>query len=157
MASVGEKKFAYTKKGMAKAKAYAEKIGATFLPLGFDVPKASEPFIAWMKSQREKVGSYDEIWIAAGSGMTARCIAVAFPEAAVHAVAVSAMLSGERGKPDPDSKFPANMFFHRHPLEFEQMTAASAPFPSCGNYDRKAWEVCRKRKKGRALFWNVAA
>lgn len=36
-----------------------------------------------------------------------------------------------------------------------RVSLALPPFPSCPNYDRKAWSIARERRQGRALFWNV--
>jgi hypothetical protein len=44
---------------------------------------------------------------------------------------------------------------HRCAYRFEQATRSHAPFPSCANYDRKAWELASALAKNRALFWNV--
>jgi hypothetical protein len=41
-------------------------------------------------------------------------------------------------------------------MPFEREFNASAPFPSCPNYDRKAWARCAAESKGPTLFWNVA-
>lgn len=135
----------------AKARAYAASAGALFLPLGFDVPAAEGPFVAAMEGVRRRVGDPDEVWCCVGSGMLARCLGRAFPHSAVHGVAV-----GLASRHDAQS-FPANVILHPAGYRFEQASKAGAPFPSCPNYDRKAWEVCRARARGRVLFWNVAA
>ena len=136
----------YMSNVQAKARAYAEAAGALFLPLGFDLPAAEDPFV---EAMHEVDGGFDEVWCAAGSGMLARCLARAFPEAAVHAVTVG--LASRHSA----QEFGPNVILHACPLAFEQETKASAPFPSCPNYDRKAWEQCQREAKGKALFWNV--
>lgn len=133
----------------AKARAYASAAGALFLPLGFDVAAAEQPFVAAMASVRLQLGGADEVWCCAGSGMLARCLAKAFPASAVHAVAVG--LASRHEAQD----FGPNVIMHACPYKFEQETKASAPFPSCPNYDRKAWEACVREARGRVLFWNV--
>lgn len=134
----------------AKARAYAASAGALFLPLGFDVPAAEEPFVAAMEAVRRRVGDPDEVWCAAGSGMLARCLGRAFPASAVHAVAVGLASRHEA------QAFGPNIRLHPAAYRFEQETQAACPFPSCRHYDRKAWELCLSERRGRALFWNVA-
>jgi len=43
------------------------------------------------------------------------------------------------------------------PEKFEDAAKDPPPFPSCLNYDAKAWRFVRQRAKPGALFWNVAA
>lgn len=134
----------------ARAKTYAAKTGALFLPLGFDVPAAEEPFIEAMRGVRARLGgSPNEVWCAAGSGMLARCLSRAFPDSAIHAVAVG-LASRHEAQP-----FGPNVIMHASGYKFEQASNAAAPFPCCPNYDRKAWRLCAMRAKGKALFWNV--
>jgi hypothetical protein len=133
----------------ARAREYANGVGALFLPLGFDLPAAEDPFVEVMRGVRAEHGGFDQVWCAAGSGMLARCLSKAFPEAAVHAVAVG--LASRHSA----QQFGPSVTMHAYELEFEQETKASAPFPSCPNYDRKAWEHCRREAQGKVLFWNV--
>jgi hypothetical protein len=133
----------------AKARAYAQSAGALFLPLGFDVPAAEDPFVEFMGRVRQQLGGADEVWCAAGSGMLTRCLSRAFPDSAVHAVTVG--LASRHGA----QEFGANVTLHRCGYRFEQPTRAAAPFPSCPNYDRKAWEICVRESRGRVLFYNV--
>ena len=136
----------------AKARAYAAQAGALFLPLGFDVPAAEDPFVAVMRRVRRRLGGDpDEVWCCAGSGMLARCLSRAFPDSVIHAVAVGLASRHEA------QEFGRNVVMHKCAYKFEQKTNALAPFPSCGHYDRKAWEVMeRERGRGKSvLFWNV--
>jgi hypothetical protein len=134
----------------AKARAYAEAAGALFLPLGFDVPAAENPFLEAIRAVRKRLGGDpDEVWCAMGSGMLARCLAKGFPSSAVHGVVVGLASRNEAQAYGP------NVVLHKSRYRFEQETKGSAPFPSCGNYDRKAWEICVREGKGNVLFWNV--
>lgn len=133
----------------AKARTYAERAGARFLPLGFDVPEAEDPFVEFMRSVKKQIRGADEVWCAAGSGMLARCLSRAFPDSEIHAVAVGLASRHEA------QAFGKNVTMHECGYAFERETAFASPFPSCGNYDRKAWEICVQQAKGRALFWNV--
>ena len=133
----------------AKARAYAAKNGAFFLPLGFDLPAATEPFLEAIAKVRRHLGDPPEVWCATGSGMLARCLGLAFPSSQIQAVAV-----GLKSRHDKQ-QFPANVRLREHPLDFARPTKASAPFPSCPNYDRKAWEICARTALPGAIFWNV--
>jgi len=135
----------------AKARAYAAQAGALFLPLGFDVPAAEAPFVEAMREVRKRVGDPDEVWCCAGSGMLARCLACAFPNSAIKAVAVG--LASRHGA----QPFPLNVSLLASDYDFAEQTRASCPFPSCGHYDRKAWELAIRQARGSALFWNVAS
>ena len=134
-----------------RARDYAQEAGALFLPLGFDVPEAEDPFVAAMLRVRKKVGDPEQVWCCAGSGMLARCLSKAFPASEICAVAVG--LASRHNAQD----FRPNVTLYASHYRFEERAKSEAPFPSCPNYDRKAWEVCVERARGNVLFWNVAA
>lgn len=135
----------------AKARAYAASAGALFLPLGFDVGAAEPPFVAFLEGLRREIGSPDQIWCVAGSGMLSRCIGRAFPDSEVCAVAV-----GLKSRHAAQA-MPPNVRLLDCPYAFEKETRASAPFPSDPNYDRKGWEQLQKsgKRRGSVLFYNV--
>lgn len=134
----------------AKARQYAADAGALFLPLGFDVPAATEPFVDFMTWVKRKLPRQpDQVWCATGSGMLARCLGAAFPDAEICAVAV-----GLKSRHDAQ-RMPSNVRVIESPYAFEKQTKAECPFPSCRNYDRKAWEMAMRDKRGNILFWNV--
>lgn len=141
--------FGYMANVQAKARQYAQDNGALFLPLGFDIPQACGPFVDYMRSVRHTVGKVDEVWCATGSGMLARCLSEAFPDSKIHGVIVGLK---SRNQKQP---FRSNVTLHECKYQFQQETKASAPFPSCPNYDRKAWELMQRMGTGRILFWNV--
>lgn len=132
-----------------RARTYAAQADALFLPLGFDIKAAAGAFEAVMASVAASAGPLDEVWCATGSGMLARCLGHAFPQARVFGVMVG--LASRHGKQD----FPPNVELVSCPYEFQEECLAPAPFPSCSNYDRKAWEQLQARGRGRRLFWNV--
>lgn len=135
----------------AKARAYCALTGAKFLPLGFDLPEAEAPFLDYIATVRRRVGDLPEVWCATGSGMLARCLARGFPNSRIHAVPVGLASRHEA------QEFGANVTFHPTELKFEQEIKARPPFPSCPNYDAKAWAVFQAQRSGApALFWNVA-
>ena len=86
-----------------------------------------------------------------GSGMLARCLAEGFPSSMIKAVAVG--LQSRHGKQD----FAGNVSLMHSPLDFARVSKAECPFPSCPNYDLKAWEICQAKAVPGALFWNVLA
>jgi hypothetical protein len=45
---------------------------------------------------------------------------------------------------------------HKAPERFEDDAKVPPPFPSCSNYDAKAWRFIAEHAKPHALFWNVA-
>lgn len=81
--------------------------------------------------------------------MLAKCLGLAFPDAAIKAVAVG--LKSRHGA----QAFGPNVELLASGLPFERETKAWAPFPSCPNYDRKAWAICARMAGPSALFWNV--
>lgn len=136
-----------------RARTYAADHGALFLPLGFDLKHATEPFEEVMRGVRERVGQMNEVWCATGSGMLARCLARAFPDAQIKGVVVG--LKSRNQAQD----FPPNVELIEAPYDFAESCSVRAPFPCCLNYDAKAWEgmlANSSARPGRALFWNVA-
>jgi hypothetical protein len=136
-----------------RARDYAADHGALFLPLGFDLKHATDPFVAVMRRVRECVGPMDEVWCATGSGMLARCLANAFPEARIKGVVV-----GLRSR-NQAQQFPGNVELIDCPYDFAEPSKTPAPFPCCRNYDAKAWEQligAARAPHRRVLFWNVA-
>tara|TARA_R100000152_G_C6772523_1_gene199457 strand:+ start:56 stop:781 length:726 start_codon:yes stop_codon:yes gene_type:complete len=148
-ATIYQVKFGRMSNVQAKARKYAKDKGALFLPLGFDVPEASNPFIQQMKLVRSMVGNVDQVWAATGSGMLARCLGKAFDPIPVHGVIVGLESRNEK------QNFSSNVTLHKYPKDFSWSSGYESPFPSCGNYDLKAWEMCQKLSKGKTLFWNV--
>ena len=91
------------------------------------------------------------MWCAAGSGVLARGLAQAWPNANRHVVQVGRTLS-------PNDVAGATIY--KYPKPFEWAIKKLPPFPSDPHYDAKAWEYClehRLRHGGAdvALFWNV--
>lgn len=129
----------------ARARAYCERTGAKLAPFGIDTPEA---IAAIAKAALATGFEPDEVWCAAGSGVLARGLAMAWPNARRHVVQVGREL------------LPADVAgatIHVHPLAFGQALNGKALFPSDPHYDAKAWEICKARHgAGRVLFWNVA-
>lgn len=140
----------------ARAREFCRRTGATFLPLGFDVPAAEDPFVAIMRGVRERFrdrrgADPDQVWCATGSGMLARCLAKAFPSSKVVGVRVG--LSSRSSK----QSFAPNVELLDSGVPFERTHAGDVPFSSDRNYDAKAWSRASREARGdRLLFWNVA-
>lgn len=126
---------------LARARAYAAISGATLLPFGLDAPRFLEALAVLARRLEAKPR---EVWTVAGSGVLTRALQQAWPEAEFHAVRVGSMPKAGRA------------ILHQAPERFEQDARVPPPFPSCGNYDAKAWRFIRAQARPGALFWNVA-
>lgn len=130
----------------ARAREYSRKAGARLAPFGVDMPEAIKAIATAARS----IGiDPDEVWCASGSGVLARGLATAWPNARRHVVQVGRALS-------PNEV--AGATIHVCPLPFGREAKGRPPFPSDPHYDAKAWEICAARKgPRRVLFWNVAS
>lgn len=129
----------------SRAREYCRATGATLIPFGAEIPGSIESIAAaaWATGLQP-----DEVWCAAGSGVLARGLALAWPRARRHVVQVGR---------DLEPKDVAGAHIHAHPLAFGRTPKAAPPFPSDPHYDAKAWEMCVwLRGPGQVLFWNVA-
>ena len=130
----------------ARARDYAADHGAKLAPFGVDMPEAIAAISA---AARASGADPDEVWCASGSGVLARALAAAWPNARRHVVQVGRELSAADV---------AGATIHVHPLAFSQACRKPPPFPSDPHYDAKAWELCAARHgAGRVLFWNVTS
>ena len=126
----------------AKARAYAEKSGAELFPFGLDTPE----FVGGLADVALSLPvEPEEVWTVAGSGVLTRALQQAWPEAAFHAVRIGS---------EPDA---GRATVWRAPEKFERPARIRPPFPSCDNYDAKAWRFIRQWARPDALFWNVGA
>jgi hypothetical protein len=126
----------------ARARAYAEQTGAGLLPFGFDTP----PFIAALADLARSLAlSPSEVWAVAGSGTLSRALQQAWPDAAHHAVRIGAVPKAGRAQ------------LYQAPEPFERDAQIPPPFPSCSNYDAKAWRFIMRHASPGSVFWNVAA
>ena len=121
-----------------RARDYSADRGALFLPLGFDLKDATDPFEQVMRDVRDAVGPIDEVWCATGSGMLARCLGRAFPDSKINGVVV-----GLRSRNKAQS-FGPNVELIDCPYDFDEPCSTPAL-------------VSRARSApSRTLFWNVA-
>ena len=127
----------------ARARTYCEETGATFLPLGFDLPG----FVSRLTDAARTFPLQPcDVWCVAGSGALSRALHAAWPDARHHAVRI-----GFEPHPAPE----AEQFVAPEP--FAKVAEEPPPFPSCANYDAKAWRFFSRFAKDGAVFWNVGA
>lgn len=134
----------YLSNVQAKARKYAEDKGAYLLPFGADLPESLDAIASAALAVAEQCGPFGEIWCAAGSGTLTRGLQRGIQAGKFYAVQIGR---------DVEKAGQAKVI--KYPMPFEKELSAPAPFPSCPNYDRKAWQVCQQRSGGRVLFWNV--
>lgn len=128
-----------------RARDYCARTGAKMIPFGVDMPEAIEAIAA---AARATGVMPDEVWCAAGSGVLARGLAMAWPRARRHVVQIGRELSNTEV---------AGATIHVYPAPFGREGRCPSIFPSDPHYDAKAWEICTARAlAGRVLFWNVA-
>jgi hypothetical protein len=129
----------------SRARQYCAQTGARLMPFGADMPEAITAIAAAACAIGIKP---DEVWCAAGSGVLARGLAAAWPDARRHAVQVGRTLTPREV---------AGATIHVYPAPFGREAQSRPPFPSDAGYEAKAWELMTSRKGvGRVVFWNVA-
>ena len=134
----------YLKVVQARAREYCSRTGATLAPFGVNLPAAIERIA---EAARMTGLQPDEVWCASGSGVLARGLATAWPQARRHVVEVGRTLSPQDV---------AGATIHKAGIEFSKALKQKPPFPSCPHYDAKAWKICKARHgAGLVLFWNV--
>lgn len=125
-----------------RALEYCRLHGAQLLPFGLDTPA----FIDGLADvARALPVQPTEVWTVAGSGVLTRALQLAWPDAEFYAVRIGAEPNAGRAS------------ILQAPEKFDQDAKLRPPFPSCSNYDAKAWRFVSTRAKPGALFWNVAA
>ena len=128
----------------SRARKHCEATGAYQVPFGMD----DDLFVAVMAEiiAEETPGpAPGEVWCVAGSGVLTRALQRAFPDAVHHAVQIGR---------DPNV---GNAKLWKAPEAFEEDATDPPPFPSCSNYDAKAWRFIREHATPGALFWNLGA
>jgi len=141
-ARIVEVPYGYLSVVRARARAYCAVTGAQLLPFGLDTPAFLDALAA--VARRLPVRPR-EVWCVAGSGVLTRALQRAWPAARFFAVQVGAV---------PAAGAAAVLIA---PERFEGDAREPPPFPSCSNYDAKAWRFVRRQAAPGALFWNVAA
>jgi hypothetical protein len=126
----------------ARARAYCAVSGATLLPFGLDTPDFQRGLV---DIARALPITPREVWTVAGSGALTRALQAAWPSANFTAVRIGAQCDVGRAR------------LLRAPEAFERPAEHPPPFPSCTNYDAKAWRFLQTQARPGTLFWNVAA
>lgn len=124
----------------ARAREYCQQTGACLLPFGLDDPRF---ILALADVARALPVTPKEVWSIVGSGVLSRALQLAWPDATFYGVRVGA-------KPDA-----GHAIVYTAPEKYEQGAQEPAPFPSCVNYDSKAWRFVKLHATPGALFWNV--
>lgn len=127
----------------ARARDYARAVGAKLIPFGVDMPEALD---AIAEVARAMPVQPTQVWTVSGSGVLTRGLQRGWPGAEFCTVLI--------GKEGSDTGR-ARRF--KAPESFEQDAKHPPPFPSCRNYDAKAWQFIRQHAAPGALFWNVGA
>jgi hypothetical protein len=134
--------YGYLSNVQCQAREYCMLSGASLLPFGMDHPE----FLAALTEVARGLNiSPAQVWSVAGSGTLTRALQAAWPEARFFAVVVG-------GSPDVGR---AHAYYAPEP--FEKDAREPPPFPSCSNYDAKAWRLLSRLAPRGSLFWNVAA
>jgi hypothetical protein len=126
----------------ARARAYCAVSGATLLPFGLDTPEFARGLCDLARTLPIVPR---EVWTVAGSGALTRALQAAWPKAAFVAIRVGAACEVGRAR------------LLQAPEAFDRPAQHPPPFPSCTNYDAKAWRFLQTQARPGALFWNVAA
>jgi cysteine synthase len=140
--------YGYLSHTQKKAQEFVERHSAQIVEFGGNYPNAIGAISERMQEVSAHLGREpDIIYCAAGSGTLLQGIVAGTSTARIVAVQVGA----EVFNPMPD-----RVTIKKYHKPFEKESNFRAPFPSCANYDLKAWEYCIGDKpKGLVLFWNV--
>lgn len=140
--------YGYLSNCQSKAKQYAAENNGQYIEFGGNCPAALEAISKRMRSITAQLGfEPDVIYTVVGSGTLLKGIIAGTDNARI----VGVMVGAEYEEP-----MPSRVELRRYPKKFEEESNIRSPFPSCKNYDLKAWEHCMiDRPAGKVLFWNV--
>lgn len=141
-ARIVEQSPGYLSVAAKRARDYCAVSGARLLPFGLDCPEIVSAIAALARALPVYPA---EVWSVAGSGVLTRGLQAAWPEARFFAVRIGASPNAGRAT------------LITAPERYEDAARVMPPFPSCVNYDAKAWRFMQERAAPGALFWNVAA
>ena len=147
-ATIYQVEHGYLSNCQAKAKIFCQQNNAQLITFGANYPQAISSISARMRQVTEQLGKEPEIiYCAVGSGTLLKGIIAGTTEAKIVGVLVGA----EYNEPVPE-----RVKLVRYPKTFDYESKVQVPFPSCANYDRKAWEILMKENiKKNVMFWNV--
>lgn len=139
----------YLSNAKAKARDYCNATGASLLPFGMESPIALDEIATAAAHIQSIVGTIDQVWCVGGSGVLCRGLQQGLAGVkSFNVVQVGRELL-------PEDVKAARVY--RYPLDFAKDAKRPPPFPSCSNYDAKAWEFIPKESQAKVLFWNVMA
>ncbi len=139
--------YGYLSNVKAKAKSYCQKTGAHLLPFGLECNVAISAIAdRATQAQSQIPDQITQVWCVAGSGVLCRGLQKGLKADSFHVVQIGRKLKSADVK---------NAKVYVYPLDFSKDAKFSPPFPSCSNYDAKAWQFIKKAAKGNVLFWNV--
>jgi cysteine synthase len=129
----------------ARLRAHCEATGATAAPFGLAIPGATD-IIAEAASSIPVKPRF--VWVSAGSGLLARALRQAFPDAELHAVRVGA---------EVDVPVAVMHEYHR---PYAWACQVDVPFSIDKHYEAKTFQLMQQwretiRPKGEVLFWNT--
>jgi DNA modification methylase len=127
----------------ARARDHCAATGAHLIPFGMNDEMFVEAIADVARGLPGEAPT--EVWCVAGSGTLTRALQRAWPDAKHHAIQIGR---------DPDVGA-AQLW--KAPEKFEDDATDPPPFPSCSNYDAKAWRFIREHASEGALFWNLGA
>jgi hypothetical protein len=125
------------------AKKYARDNYAYYMPIGFNFKAFNDRLIQEARSLKITPA---EVWVAAGSGTTARCLARAWPDAKLNVVNLGMM---------PSLEVEANDIFLA-PENPNKEAELPPPYPAASYYDAKIWRFVKAHATKGALIWNIA-
>lgn len=145
-AVIDELRPGYLSQLQAAAKAYVQATPeAKLLPFGLDDEAFLDALAAVAQRVRRRLFVQPpQVWSVAGSGVLTRALQRVWPEAEFHAIQIGHAPNVGRA------------ILHRAPERFEEDAKLLPPFPSCSNYDAKAWRFLHQLAVPDSLFWNVA-
>ncbi len=133
----------YLSNVQSKARKYCKDTGAHYVEFGGDSKEAIDSIGRAGEFVWDNYGPFDQVWTAIGSGVLSRGL-----QRVMSCEFVGVRIGA-------DVKNPGRAVVIKHHLSYEQESKVFTPFPSCPNYDKKAWEYCLGRSRGKVLFWNV--
>ena len=129
------------------AKAWAEKNGHTFIPLGLKHPLVTAGVVKVAYNMALKHGEPDECWSVISTGVLQRGLQIAWPHCQFKALAVARNIQdGELGRAE----------FMTSVQNFTTPTKVKPPYPSVETDDAKIWEFAKAGARDGAWIWNVA-
>ncbi|MDB5204541.1 MAG: hypothetical protein JWP09_569 [Candidatus Taylorbacteria bacterium] len=127
-----------------EASKYASQNGAYLLPIGFDYDAFNSRYVDVIQSLCE---SPEEVWVSGGSGVTAKCLQIAWPNTRVNVVNLNVRPNAHFGSPHQVWNIPEKL---------SEEVWNPPPWPSAVFYDAKEWQIVREHAKPGALIWNIA-